>query len=205
MKNATKRAEVLRSLLRRLVRDDKPAEKQALDPLKALVRGVMSFDVPDRRADEAMKAIEREFVDLNDLRVATDLEVQEMLGQRYPQIEKRVAMITQSLNAIFEKEQTLNLDRVKDISRRDARQFMRDLPKTHPFVDAYVMLFAFDGTCVPLDDGMLAYLVEEGVVEEGTGLEDAQKFLEHQLKARDCYELFVCLRREVSEGKRGKK
>ena len=48
----------------------------------------MSFDVPDHKADDAMKAIEREFVDLNELRVATELEVQEMLGQRYPKIDR---------------------------------------------------------------------------------------------------------------------
>ena len=41
-----------------------------------------------------MQAIEQEFVDLNELRVATDLEIQELLGARYPQIEERVAMIT---------------------------------------------------------------------------------------------------------------
>ena len=112
----------------------------------------MSFDVPDGRADDAMAAIGREFVDLNELRVATELEVQEMLGTRYPGIERRVSMITQALNAIFEKEHTLSLDRLKTISKRDARQFLRDLPDMHPFVEAYVMLFAFDGHAVPIDE-----------------------------------------------------
>src|SRR3982751_5043123 len=113
MKNATKHAEDLRSMLKRLVRDCKPEPRQPLDPLKALVRGAMSFDVPDARADEAMAVIDREFVDLNELRVATELEVQEMLGTRYPAIERRVSLLTQALNAIFEKEHTLSLDRLK--------------------------------------------------------------------------------------------
>src|SRR5688572_1327630 len=104
MKNATKHAEELRSLLRRLLREYKPAPKEPQEPLKALVRAAMSFDMPDAKADEAMRLIDREFVDLNELRVATDLEIQELLGVRYPAIEKRVAMITQSLNNIFERE-----------------------------------------------------------------------------------------------------
>ena len=199
MKNATKHAEVLKSLLRKLIREHKPASKEPLDPLKALVRGTMSFDVSDHRADEAMRLIDREFVDLNELRVATDLEVQELLGQKYPAIEKRVAMITQSLNAIFEREQTLNLNRMKEISRRDARQFMRELPKIHPFVEAFVMLFSFDGACVPIDNAMLAWLRGEGVIEEEATLEEAQKFVEHQLKADECYEMYVCVRREARE------
>ena len=35
--------------------------------------------------------------------------------------------------------------RLKEISRRDARQFLRDLPEIHPFVEAYVLLYSFDG------------------------------------------------------------
>src|SRR5689334_7649783 len=195
MKNATKHAEDLRSLMKRLVRDCRPEPKEPLDPLTALVRGAMSFDLPDSRADEAMAAIGREFVDLNELRVATELEVQEMLGSRYPAIERRVSMITQALNAIFEREHTLSLDRLKTISKRDARQFLRDLPEMQPFVEAYVMLFAFDGHAIPLDDQMLDHLREAGIVESDTPLEEAQRFVEHAAKAEESYDWYTCLRR----------
>ena len=206
MKNAAKHAEKLRTLYKRLLREHKPEPRQPQDALKALVRGAMTWGVSDSRADEAIRAIEREFVDLNELRVATDLEIQELLGARYPQIERRVAMITQALNNIFEREHTLSLDRLKTISRRDARQFLRELPDIHPFVEAYVMLFAFDGHCVPIDDEILAYLREEEVVDEQTTLEEAQRFLEHHLKADDCYPFFTAIRSAVAEdGAKGKK
>jgi endonuclease III len=195
MKSATKHAEELRSLFKRLLKEHKPAPRETQEPLKALVRSAMSYDMPDSRAEEAMRAIDKEFVDLNELRVATDLEIQELLGNRYPQIERRVAMITQSLNAIFEKEHTLNLDRLGTISKRDARQFLRDLlPEVHPFVEAYVMLLAFDGHTVPVDDQMLEYLTAEEVLEPGTNLEDAQKFLEHHVKAEECYDFYTVVR-----------
>src|SRR5205823_13421781 len=138
---------------------------EAQVPLHALVRGAMSYDVPDSKAEDAMKAINREFVDLNELRVATDLEIQELLGVRYPQIETRVAMITQALNNIFEREHTMNLQRLKDISRRDARNFLRELPEIHPYVEAYVMLFAFDGHCFPVDNLILEYFVDEDILD----------------------------------------
>jgi endonuclease III len=207
MKNATKHAETLKALMRRLSKDHKPVPRQSMDALQALVRGAMSFDVPEAKVDEVMTHIEKEFVDLNELRVATDLEIQELLGARYPQIEKRVAMITQSLNMIFEREHTMNLNRMKEISRRDARQFLRELPEIHPFVEAYVMLFAFDGPAVPLDETMLAMLREEEVVDEGTTLEDAQKFIEHHLKAEECYEFYATLRMSCSfeDAAKGKK
>src|SRR6201999_3216516 len=122
-----KYADTLRSFCKKMFRDYKAPAKEAQPALKALVRGAMSYDVTDEKAEHAMKAIDREFVDLNELRVATELEVQEMLGQRYPKIEERVAMITAALNNIFEREHTLSLNRLKDISRRDARNFLREL------------------------------------------------------------------------------
>ena len=194
MKNATKHADTLKSLCKKLTREHKAPPITPVPAVEALVRGVMSYDVPDSRADEAMKVIQREFVDLNELRVATDLEVQALLGQRYPLIEKRVAMITLALNNIFEREHTLNLERLKEVSKRDARQFLRELPDLHPFVDAYVMLYSFDGHAFPIDNEILALLIEEEVVEEGTTLQDAQKFVEHHLKAEECYEFFYGLR-----------
>jgi len=206
MKNATKHAEELRSLYRKLLKEHKPEPREPMDPLKALVRGAMSFDVSDDRADHAMKAIDKEFVDLNELRVATDLEIQELLGQRYPAIEKRVAMITQSLNNIFEREHTLSLDRLKTISKRDARKFLSELPDVHPFVEAYVMLYGFDGHAVPLDDEMLGYLREQEIIDEQTNLEEAQRFVEHHIKHEESHSFFTVLRAAAAqEGGRAKK
>src|SRR5688500_3427311 len=205
MKNATKHAETLKSLFKSLLKEGKPQPLHKTDPLKALVRGAMMFDVSDNRAEEAMKLVEREFVNLNELRVATDLEIQELLGTRYPNIEKRVEMITGSLNRIFEKEHTLSLDRLKTISKRDARQFLRDLPNMHPFVEAYVMLVGFEAPAVPVDDEILNYLKEEGVLEDNASLEEAQRFLEHNIKAEDCWEFFAVARRAAHEGGRPSK
>jgi endonuclease III len=199
MKNATKHADELKSLTKRLLKDHKPEPRQPQEPLKALVRAAMSFDMPDAKADEAMRLIDREFVDLNELRVATDLEIQELLGVRYPSIERRVEMITRSLNNIFEREHTLSLDRLKTISKRDARQFLRELPEIHPFVEAYVMLFAFDGHAFPVDDEIVGYFREQGVVEDESNLDEAQRFVEHHLKAEECHDLFVAARRVVSD------
>src|SRR4051812_35118246 len=204
MKNATKHAEDLRSLFKRLTKEHKPGPMAKQEPLKALVRAAMSYDVSDSRAEEAMRHIDKEFVDLNELRVATDLEIGALLGVRYPEIEKRVELITKSLNAIFEKEHTLNVDRLATISKRDARQFLRDLPEMHPFVEAYVMLYSFDGQAVPLDEEMVAVLHDEEIVEEGVSLEDAQKFVEHNIKAEESHEAYVSLRRAAYD-KRKKK
>lgn len=205
MKNATKHADALKALQKQLVKEFKPEPLVPAEPLIALVRGAMSYGVADAKATEAIRLIQKEFVDLNELRVATDLEIQELLGVRYPDIERRVAMITQALNNIFEREHTLSLERLKTVSRRDSRQFLRELPDIHPFVEAYVMLYAFEAAAFPIDSEILAFLKEEEVVEEQATLDDAQKFVEHNVKADDLYVFFSAIRRAVFEESRRKK
>ena len=59
MKNATKHAENLKTLLKKLAKDGKPEAKQAVDPLRALVSGVLTFDAPPGRPEAAMATIDR--------------------------------------------------------------------------------------------------------------------------------------------------
>jgi endonuclease III len=205
MKNAHKYADTLHSLHKKLIKEHKPHPAQPIEPLQALVRAAMSYDISDAKADEAVRAIHKEFVDLNELRVATDLEIQELLGVRYPDIQHRVQMITQALNNIFEREHTMSLERLKNISRRDARQFLRELPDIHPFVEAYVMLYGFEGNAFPIDNEILEMLRDEEVVESETNLEDAQKFVEHNLRDESMHEFFTSIRASAFGDSRKKK
>jgi hypothetical protein len=93
----------------------------------------------------------------------------------------------------------LNLERLGTVSKKEARQFLRELPEIHPFVEAYVMLFAYDGGAVPLDDQMLSYLVDQGVIEQGTPLEEAQRFIEHHLKVGQCYDFYRVVRQAAQQ------
>ncbi|MDB5294471.1 MAG: hypothetical protein JWO31_454, partial [Phycisphaerales bacterium] len=111
-----------------------------------------------------------------------------------PGIERRVMMVTACLNAIFEKEHTLSLERLKALPKRDARQFLKELPDVPPFVEAYTMLFGLDGHAVPVDETSLAYLKDHGVVEAASTADEAQRFLEHTVKSEEHYDLYAALR-----------
>ena len=52
--------------------------------------------------------------------------------------------------------------------------------------------------------GFVDTLIEQGIIEEGTTLEDAEKFIEHNVKAEDCYNTYVSLRRASGGGKKKK-
>ncbi|MCS7032994.1 MAG: hypothetical protein NZ561_03250 [Phycisphaerae bacterium] len=194
MKHATRHADALKSFSRKLLRQQEIPELTLMDPLTALVRACLSYDTTESRADDAMKTIHTEFVDLNELRVATELEVIEMIGPRYPDIEARVSQFITCLNAIFAREHSLTLDRVRTLPKREIRSFLRELPGIHPFVEAYTMLFGFGGHAFPVDQTILRTLTDEGIIEQGTSLLEAQKFLEQQLKDDEVYRFFYALR-----------
>jgi len=201
MKNATKHADNLKSLHKKLLKEGKPEPKKAIEPLRALVLGVLSFDAPDSKAEAAMATIDKEFVDINELRVATELEVIQIIGPRYPAIERRALMFREILNAIFEKEHTLSFERMKTLGKKDVRQALKELPEMTPYVEAYTLLFGLDVAALPVDDATLETLVEADVLEEGTSLEDAQKFLESHLKADEYHEFYSVIRRAATAKK----
>jgi endonuclease III len=199
MKNATKHADNLKALYKKLLKEGKPETLPQVDPLRAMVMGILASDAPDARVADAMKVIDKEFVDINELRVATELEVVDLIGPKYPDIAHRALVFREMLNAIFEKEHTLNLERIKTLGKKEVRAFLHELPEMTPFVEAYVSLFGFGHAAVPVDKSMLDVLAEADAVEPGTGLEEGQKFVESQIKGDDGHEFYAVLRRAAAK------
>ncbi len=204
MKNATKHADELKSHLKKLLKEFELAPKPVYDPIEALTRGALAEDQPEIRADEAMTAIRGEFVELNELRVSTELEVAEIIGLKYPDVNRRVTILNRTMNYLFEKEHVMSMERFKTLSKKDARVAVRELPDITPFVEGYVMLFAFDAPAVPMDEATRAYLLEQGILEPTTDLVEAQKFVENQLKAEECYPFFAAIRYALFDRKKKK-
>ena len=135
MKGAGKYAEELKALVKKFGKEGKAQPLQKQDPLRTLARAIFSFDTTDAKADEALAVVDREFVDINELRVATELEVEDLIGPRYPQIAKRAGMISSIFNGIFDKEGVLSLDRVSTLKKAEIRQFLKELPGMTPYVE----------------------------------------------------------------------
>ena len=63
-----------------------------------------------------------------------------------------------------------------------------------PFVEAFITLHAFDTAAFPVDETIVDYLVDHGVIEDDTSVEEAQSFLEHAIKADDVYGSYLAIR-----------
>ena len=195
MSTVAERTAALKALHKRLLKDHPPAERWVLEPLPAVVRGIMGEDVPDEQVDAAVDAIDAEFVDLNELRVATELELAELVGSKYPDIVARSVSLRQVLNDVVEREGTLRLDRLKTLADpADVKTRLSEMNGLPPYALAFAMLHAFDHPSMPVDATTLAALVEAGAVDDGTSKADAAAFVEQKMKPADVYDFFTALR-----------
>lgn len=198
MKGAAKYADELKSLAKKFAKEGKPPLAKE-DALRTMTRAIFSFDTTDARAQEAMAVVDREFVDINELRVATELEVHHLIGEKYPQIDRRTTLINVVYNYVFDKEGVLSFERIGTLKKAEIRQFFRGLPGITPYVEAAVCLGAFDIAAMPMDEMNLAYLKQAGALESQATIEDAQKFVENHLKPDEITELFAGLRRNARD------
>lgn len=202
MKNAGKHADELKALCKKLVKD-RPARPE-LEPLVAIVRGALSMDADDLLVDEAMEKINNEFVDLNELRVATELEVVDLLGEEHPRIDEKATIIRSTMNGIFDREQTLKFDRIQELKKGEIRQFFRDMETMPPFVEAFVSMHAFDVAAFPIDESTMDYLIDMDILEDEVTAEEAQQFVENHVKADDMYGTYLAIRAKALTHERKK-
>ncbi|HQY88030.1 MAG TPA: hypothetical protein PK402_05185, partial [Tepidisphaeraceae bacterium] len=191
MKNAGKHADTLKGLLKKVPKELRNAQRPQMELSEAVVRASLLFDATDGQCETAIETLRGEYADFNELRVATELEVQDLVGIEYPKIDERTTILRSTLHGIFESENSFKIDRLKELKRAEIREFLHDLTGITPFVEAYVMMMTFDGTAFPVDEATVAWLVDEEVLEGETSIEDAQTFLESHVRADDCYPFFL--------------
>ena len=196
MKNASKYAEAVRTLYKAVAATD--AERPSLDPLRAVVLGVLREGVADAAADVAMARFDEEFVDINELRVATELELADLMGEDYPDVDARSVRLREVLMALFDGEGRLSLDRIAALHKKEQRAALRAVPHATPFVEAHAMLLGFGGSALPLDGRTLAHLIEKEACDPEADLETAQKFLEQHLRVDEYWPFYAGTRRELA-------
>src|SRR5688500_4420544 len=128
MKNASKHATTLKTLYRRLCRQHKPGERPQLEPFRALVLGVLREDCDEGRAAQALASLDAEFVDVNELRVATELELMSLIGEDYPKVVDRSLRLRDLLMSLFDTEGRLSITRLAAMNKKEQRAALHQLP-----------------------------------------------------------------------------
>jgi hypothetical protein len=208
MKNASQHAQTLKSLVKTLAGTYEAVQRPETDALRAVVLGALRENAPEPPVASAIEALDAEYVDLNEVRVATELELAELLEPAYAaDAHERAERIKGALAAVFDVEGRLGLDRISELGKREQRPALRKIVDNGgglftPYIEAHVALVAYGIGTVPLDDTTRQYLVDQNVLDPDADLADAQRFIEQNLKVDDCWNFFAACRSEAFAAQR---
>jgi hypothetical protein len=191
-KYSEKLGKALRALKRKYGKVEMPDYGLSAEPL---VFGVLSEFMTEPAANSALKKLAAHFADWNELRVSRDEEVVDVLGKDSPLNRQVAEALTQTLFAIFNKYDVVNLESLEETGKRQAKTVL-DKILTDKFVINYVLLTAFDGHAIPLTPVMIEYLKANDLVHPESTFEEIDSFLERQVPASQSYESYIMLRRE---------
>ncbi len=184
MKNAKQYEPGIRKLLTEARKHTSSASDKDQDPVRMLVRGVLSANATPKQAEDAVEAVESEFVDFNELRASPVKDLTDRLGREHPRRRAKAGMLTGALNAIFERTGSISMDYMHKMPKRDLRRHLRELG-LDTYAAAYVTLFAFGGHAVPVDEDLAEILKMDELVHEESDIEDIQGFLERVVPQKD--------------------
>lgn len=176
MKNAASYEKKIRKLLKDMKKvrpDDPPTGCQTV---AALVESILQADATDKQAQAAMEAIQKEYVDLNELRVGLTKDIVDCIGRDYPSARPKAEMISVVLNGIFQRTHDIKLDYMADMPKRGLRRHLSELGLS-PYAAACVVMKVFGGHAVPVDDTLVEVLQMGRYVHPASDLGDVQGFL----------------------------
>ena len=182
-----------RSLKRGQSRIEKPTFD---DPIDTIVFAIICEDFPEASARMLIKRIEKHFVNLNDLRVSRTEEIAEFLGGDSDIYKKLGETMTQALNSIFDKYNTMSLTVLDELGKRQAHKELGGFDGMSDFVARYCSTVSFGSHYIPLTEGMVEYLKEGGFVNPTADTRTIEGFLERKIKAADGFTFYALLRQE---------
>ena len=97
------------------------------DMPRIVIESILLSEATDRQVARAMKAIESEFVDFNELRVCQIKELRERFGDNHPAAGDKARVISTVLNSIFSRTSAVSLEHLCDMSKRDIRRHLREI------------------------------------------------------------------------------
>lgn len=177
-----------------------PGPPAEADPIvDQMLFSFLLWETTTTHATAAQKRLREAFVDLNELRVCFPEEISAAIGERIPKSRERATRLRAALNDIYRREHGLSLQRLADLPKREARTYMESLEGMPSFVAARVSLVALGGHAIPVDERLLALLVQERALEADMGTEEACSWLERQVRANEVVETYFLLRSWADE------
>jgi len=205
MKNSKDYSKKIQKLYRTLSRKYPKVQKVSHEEVEyAVVYAIISENMSEKATESAFQKLPDCFVDLNDLRVSRADEIIEMLGEDTPETRNLALIITRVLSGIYNEYHKVNLEPLKKMGKRPAKQVLEKIDGISRFVIDYCMLTSLKGHAIPLTKTMVEFLRNNELVDPDADEGQIEGFLAKQIPAKNGYEFYELLRRE-SESKKGSK
>lgn len=202
MKNSKECAKKIQNLYRTLKHKNPKVQEVSYETvMDAVVYSIISENMSEKAAESAIKGIYEYFVDLNDLRVSRVEEIVEVLGENTPTTREAASKIIKVLQAIYNEYHKVNLEALKKLGKRPARQVLEKIDGTSNFIVDYCMLTSLRGHAVPLTENMIKYLKMNELVDSDADEQQISGFLTKQISAKNGYEFYALLRHESEKQK----
>lgn len=155
------------------------------DPIRRLAIAILGVECGD---DVASRALDRAFttlLDWNEVRVSSEVELNRVTGNTIPNGVRRFRQLTRALQAVFDAENAMSLDRLKSMTRREARQYLDTLDGVDEYAAASVILWTLGGHAIPVSDPLLEALRRNELVHPTATRAEVQAFVERNISAAE--------------------
>jgi endonuclease III len=202
MKNSKEYAKKVQTLYRSLSQKHPKVKEATHDQIvDSIIYAIISAELNEKAAESAMTRFSDHFVDWNDLRVSRVEEIVEVLGKDTPATKDMALTLAKVLRAIFDTYHKVNLEALKKIGKRPARQALEKIDDLSRFAVDYCMLVALRGHAIPLTSKMLDYLRNRELVDPDADQQQIAGFLVKQIPAKNGYSFYALLRHESEKSK----
>lgn len=172
----------------------KPEVPEPDDPLRRLVIAILGVGWSDEQAARAVDRALTTMADWNEMRVSSAIELNKATGNAVPKGTQQCQYLVSALQSIFDRENRLSLDRLKNIGRREARHYLEELDGVDAYAVASVLLWSLGGHAIPVNDRLLEALRAADLVHPSADRAEVQVFLERHVPAVEAKEFCMIMR-----------
>tara|TARA_Y100000589_G_scaffold232175_1_gene219687 strand:+ start:847 stop:2034 length:1188 start_codon:yes stop_codon:yes gene_type:complete len=184
VKNSAKHAKKFSSVLKRL-KGDEPTGPPSDDPVSVMAFAFCAWESTSDVAAKQCVQLQEALIDWNDLRVSRPEEIADMAGFTDANRIERAKRLQSSMHAVYLREHETSMETLRDMKKRDARDYIETLDGMVPYVASYLMLHCYDIHSIPVDGQLCTLLREKQAVDESADLEEVSSWVSRQISADD--------------------
>ncbi len=170
------------------------------DFIEALVYQILELGVQEAPAKSALKRLHDEYIDWNDMRVASVREIEDVLGGKYYRAREKAEDIKHLLADLYTAFRRMD---IHDLLNAEGIATLRALPETTNIRKDMVersLLLSLDVKVFPSDEDQFRLLKYLGGVPKHFNLQQGIKKIEEALDAEQILRLSRVLREHVHTG-----